>query len=108
MKLFFDMIIVDEHGFVHGRRRVELHRDAAYIGDRAVDDMRLMNEMGAGSMAATVKMMRVKELRKGLLIQVAGQCGGALAEHLEDREGWHGRDRQERVEEMYKVGGSKR
>jgi hypothetical protein len=101
MKLFFEMMIVDEYGFVHGRRRVEISRDAAYIGNRAVDDMKLMNSLGAGSMSATVEMMRVREFRKKLLTSAAAQCGTALAEHLEDREGWHGLDRQERVEAQY-------
>ncbi len=102
MRLFFDMMIVDEHGFVHGRNRVEISRDAAYIGSRAVDDMKLLNSIGAGSMSATVEMMRVREFRKKLLTSTAAQCGAALAEHLEDREGWHGLDRQRRVEEQYK------
>ncbi len=103
MKLFFDIQIVDEYGHIHGRRRVEIPREAAYIGNRAVDDMRCAISVGATSMVDTIQMMRVREFRKKLLTSVAAQSGAALAEHLEDREGWHGLDRQVRVESQYKA-----
>lgn len=102
-KLFFEMTLVDEYGHVHGRLRREIHEKAAYIGNRIVNEMKAGAAMGIPlvSFEEAVEVMRVKELRRGLLVSAATQVGGALADHLEDREGWHGLDRQERVEAQY-------
>jgi hypothetical protein len=101
MKLYFDMQIIDEHGTVHGRLRREIHQDAAFIGTRAVDELKA--GVLFGGLEQAVELMRVREFRRKLLISAATQCGAALADHLEDREGWHGIERQERIEERYQA-----
>lgn len=98
MKLHFEMRIVDESGRVHGVIVQEITRDAAYIGNRAVDDTRFAAEIGMGVFEDTVKMIKVKELRRESLIAVARNGAQRLADYLEDREGWHGLDRQESAE----------
>lgn len=97
MRLFFKMEIVDETGRVHGHLTREIHEDAGYIGERPVDELRA----GLPTFQGAVRMMQVREFRKKLLTEAARLGGVALAEHLEDREGWHDRDRQERVNAQY-------
>src|SRR6267378_4825067 len=61
------------------------------ISARAVDEMKI----GFGSFESAVQMMRVKEFRKTLFLEVAQQLGGRLAERMEDAEGWHDASRIE-------------
>lgn len=104
MKLFFEIKLVDETGNVHGRLRREIHQDAAFIGERFVDNMKMGTDLGLPmvSFEEVVQVMRVREFRRQLLVAQASQLGAALADHLEDREGWHGVERAERVREKYK------
>lgn len=99
MKLFFEMAIVDSYGKVHAKLRREIHEDAAYMGDRIVSDMKASADLGIGLMTfdEAVRVMKRKEFRRQLLVSAAQQCGAALADYLEDKEGWHGLDRQERI-----------
>lgn len=105
MQLFFDMAIVDEYGRVHGRIRQPIDDRAAFMGERIADDMRAgvagFSPMGS-PFEATVEILKVKEFRRDLLKSQASRCGGALADHLEDREGWHGIERQAAVEKSLK------
>jgi hypothetical protein len=92
MPLFLDVKMVDEYGRVHGAVRLELPEKAAYMGNRIADDMRA----GVfGSMEQSIEVLKVRELRRGLLSDAAMQAGYQLADFLQDREGWHGIDRQE-------------
>lgn len=100
MRLFFEVSIVDEIGRVHGRVKREIDRDAAYIGNRAVDELRA-GVMWSG-MDTAVQMMRVREFRKEMLEHAAAMAGVQLAEFLEDREGWHGLDRADSAESRLK------
>ena len=97
MKLFFNVEIVDETGRVHGRRQVEICQDAAYMGSRIVGEVR---SGFLATMADVVRVMQVKEFRKQLLVDEAARAGACLADFLEDREGWHGIERKERIDEM--------
>ncbi len=58
---------------------------ALYIGWRPVEEMKI----GAVSMNDAVQLMRVREVRRDLLKQVAIQCAGQMADYMEDAEGWH-------------------
>jgi hypothetical protein len=102
-KLFFELKMTDEWGRVHGVIRREIDDRAAYIGPRVVDDMRagvLMPGHGQSTMDATIEVMQAREFRRSLLKHAATQAGGQLADFLEDREGWHGIERQERTEKI--------
>lgn len=50
---------------------------------------------GEHAFTDVVTMMRRRAFRKGVLIAEAQRLAGQIAERLEDREGWHGADRQE-------------
>jgi hypothetical protein len=102
VKLFLTIELTDEMGRVHGRLRQEVHESAAFIGERIVDEMRAGVLSGPDDpFAAVVEVMRTKEFRRSLLKDAARNIGHALADHLEDREGWHGIERAERVRELY-------
>jgi hypothetical protein len=100
-ELFFEMAIVDGSGRVHAKLRRQIHEDAAYMGDRIVEEMRLGADLGVGlvSFDEAVRVMRRREFRRDLLTSAAAQCGSALADYLEDKEGWHGIDRQEWIKD---------
>ena len=61
------------------------------IAPRAVGEMRL----GVGTFDGAVRMLQVREFRKGLFIRAAERLGALLAGHMEDAEGWHDADRIE-------------
>lgn len=97
-KLYFELKLVDEYGEVHGIVRREIDDEAAYKGDRIADDFTFNASIGAVPFKSAVEVLRVREFRKHLLIESARQLGHQLTDFLEDREGWHGLDRQEGVE----------
>lgn len=105
MKLFYEIRLIDETGKTHGCIRREIDERAAYMGDRIVDDMRASAELGIGlvSFDEACRIMRVKEIRRGLMEIAAHQCSMALCDFLEDREGWHGVDRQDSAAQRGKL-----
>ena len=94
MRLHLDVRLVDEYGRTHAAINRELSEKAAFMGDRIVPEMRF----GALKFDDVVDVMRVREFRRGLLIEAARMAGMQIADFLEDREGWHGADRQESTE----------
>ncbi len=104
-KLMFELRLVDEYGHVHGALVHEVSEEAAYIGDRAVEEAR----MGLGPVSpgdtpfgGMVKMMKAREFRRDLLVATAKAAAHRLADFLADREGWHGIKRQEATERSLK------
>lgn len=107
-KLFFELKLIDDFGRVHGIVRRHIDEKAAFMGSRIKEDLSL-GALGIGTVSpfdAAVEVLRVKEFRRGLLQQAAAMTGMQLADFLEDREGWHGIDRQERVEKIATENGS--
>jgi len=97
-----ELRLVNGWGEGHGAVGYGLPQEAAYMGDRIADDVRAGASLGTMSMSDVVKVMKVREFRRGLLISACQQAGAQLADFLQDREGWHGLDRQERTEEIIK------
>jgi hypothetical protein len=100
-KLTLRLCLTDDRGQVHGEMAIDLGDEVAFMGERIADDFRFEASIGSMSMNDAVKVLNVKQVRKKLLALAARNLGESLAEHLEDREGWHGVDRQERVNEEY-------
>lgn len=66
--------------------------DELRIAPRAVEEMK----MGlSGSMDATISLMRRRDFRKRTFIATAERLGHAMAERMEDAEGWHDTSRVE-------------
>lgn len=99
-KLRIELRLVDECGRVHGVVVREVPREAAFQGNRISEETRLGVFVGRGETPfdAAVTALKVRELRKGLLSDCCKAAGLQLADFLEDREGWHGLDRQDAVE----------
>lgn len=104
MKLTFELRLVDEYGTVHGVACRELPREAAYIGNRAVEETRMgLGPLSPGEpLGGMVKMMKAREFRRELLVDAAKGAAHQLSDFLSDREGWHGLDRQESAERYLK------
>lgn len=64
---------------------------AMRISSRMVDDMKFGAEIGVGLVGFdnVVEMIRTKELRRDALEKVAIRLARAMADRLEDAEGWH-------------------
>jgi hypothetical protein len=63
---------------------------ALRISARAVDEAK----MGVyGGFDAVAELVRTKEMRRKLFMQVAEQLVGQMADHMEDAEGWHDPER---------------
>lgn len=60
--------------------------DALRISARAVEELKLGL---TGSMQGAVSLMKTREMRKDLFVQIATRLGAQMAERLEDAEGWH-------------------
>lgn len=104
-ELFFELKLVDATGRVHGVVRRPIDRNAAFMGQRIKEDLEfgiVAVDKGMSPFNAAVKILRVKELRRDLLKQAGSMAGGQLADFLQDREGWHGLDRQDSAEKSVK------
>ena len=55
---------------------------------------------GGDPFKATVHVLRRREYRRHLFEDTATRMGKLLANRMEDKEGWHGVDRQEKLDRM--------
>ena len=63
--------------------------EAMWIGWKPIEEMRL----GVGGFDGAVDLMKVREFRRKLLVEIAKRSANAIADRLEDAEGWHDPDR---------------
>lgn len=64
------------------------------------DDIeRMLNPM---SFADVCEVIKTRQFRKDLFVQEATRLGQLLAERMEDKEGWHGENRAEALEDWGK------
>ncbi len=56
--------------------------------------------VGPRSFDEVIQVMKRREFRKDLFKQEATRLGHALAEYMEDVEGWHGVERQEKLNDQ--------
>ena len=96
-KLTLTLRLTDGYGVVHGCLAREVPDDAAFMGTRLAGDLRFANMAGLGSLEKTINVLKTREFRKSLLQECARNLGARLAEYLEDKEGWHGIERQEGI-----------
>lgn len=104
-ELFFEMRLVDGDGRTHAAIRRPISEHAAYMGPRVVPEMRLgviPARDPNNPFSPAMEIIQVKELRRKLLTDCARMGGAQMADFLEDREGWHGIDRQESAERAIK------
>jgi len=104
MKLFLDIILRDQMGNVHARQSSEVPENVAFKGERHKENLTdpLIRLGDPDPFKTVAKAMEVREVRKNKLAAYCKNMGYAIAEHLEDREGWHGLDRQEKVNDNYR------
>lgn len=106
-QLKLELRLVDGYGRTHGVVVREVPSDVAFQGERAAEEFKLGTFAigaadGAQAFQSAVNVLKVKELRRGKLREMATQLGAALADFLQDREGWHGLDRQEATDQIAK------
>jgi hypothetical protein len=70
--------------------------EALHISSRAVDEMKAGL---SGSPDNTVSLMRSRDLRRSTLVKIAKNLANQMADRMEDAEGWHDLDRQDRASE---------
>lgn len=99
-KLYLELKLTDEHGTVHGVVRRPLSEKAAFKGQRHAEQFHNPAPIGGPTFDDAVEVLQVREFRRKLLIEAATGSGMQLADFLEDREGWHGLDRQESTEKI--------
>ena len=74
---------------------MDLHEtDFRMFSDRAVSEMKLGLY---GSMEQVATALRAREERRDYFRYVGNRLGYRLAVYLEDKEGWHGADRQDSI-----------
>jgi hypothetical protein len=74
------------------------------FGERLADDMKAgVAFAGPSAFEQTVSTLKSRQFRRDLLERAAQMLGKKLADHLEDREGWHGLDRQEAARNVEKT-----
>jgi len=103
-RFFLRMSFHDNEGHTFADRAMEI--DSAWCGHRPsfTNLSPPTRGLGASTFDEVVDILRVKELRRKEFIRDATRMGHALADFLEDKEGWHGIDRQERIEKLEKEG----
>jgi len=93
-RFFLRMSFYDNEGNTFAERAIEI--DSAWTGQRYAEIKPPRAGFDAVTFEDAVEVLRVRELRRKDFIRDAARMGMALADHLEDKEGWHGVDRQER------------
>jgi len=86
-----ELVLRDNHSYdppLH--MAIDLNEELR-ISPRAVDEMKF----GVGTFDGTVRMMKQKEMRKGLFKRACERLGALLAERMEDAEGWRDVERVE-------------
>lgn len=97
------------------RMRLELHLISEATNERYAQAVRLEDdeavdrwehslgklkppsELDTRTFEETIQAMQRREFRRSAIVSQAKTLGDALCDLLEDREGWHGADRQERT-----------
>lgn len=99
--LFFEVRLKNGWGETVAVVRRPLSRDAAFMGSRAAENTRNPAPFGGVSpFEDAVRVLKVREFRRMLLREAGAAAGDQLSDFLQDREGWHGLDRQDRVEKI--------
>jgi hypothetical protein len=89
--------IRERHGSRSYHMAVDL--DIETFGERLADDMKAgLAFAGPGAFEETVSVLKERQFGRDLLERAATMLGKQLADHLEDREGWHGIERQEALQ----------
>ena len=98
-KFTIAVTLTDDRGQTHGIKALSLGDDVVMFGDRLVDEMKMGAALGIAAVPfnQAVRVLKERKFRRDLLIEAATRLGHALADHLEDAEGWHGEDRRERI-----------
>lgn len=97
-KLILEIRLFDETGRSHGVVFQNLGEDVAMFGDRLADDMHAgLAFVGPQAFEQTVRVLHERKFRRDLLAAESERLGQRLADYLEDSEGWHGQDRQDRI-----------
>ena len=74
----------------------------AVMNSRVLSDLRMSRDLGVNlsairSLEEMAKVLHQKKFRREMFLDLMRKLGGRMADHLEDAEGWHGEDRQERT-----------
>lgn len=78
----------------------DIARDFNYVKPLSRDPIERM--LDGRSFEAAVEVLKTKQFRKDLFIAESKRLGALLAEYMEDKEGWHGEDRQQTILEREK------
>jgi hypothetical protein len=100
-RFFLRMSFHDNQGNTFGERAIEI--SSAWSGRRPnFANLKPPSAYFPGELTFndTVEILQVRELRRKQFIADATRMGMALADYLEDKEGWHGLDRQEGIRKI--------
>jgi len=67
------------------------------FGDRHVEELRYPMPGVGPAFNQVVETLRLRDVRRDLLKSSAKNLGAQMASYMEDEEGWHGTDRQDRI-----------
>ena len=99
-QLSLKMSFYDDWGKTYAIKAVNLPEHVATCGFRGdftnITPPSVLS--GTQTMDEVIKVLECREFRRKELIAWATNLGRAIANHLEDSEGWHGLDRQDRIQ----------
>ena len=72
------------------------------FSERFVETIRAPIDLGASLMPfdTVVSAMKERQFRRDYLLEAAKKLAARLADYIEDREGWHGESRRDRIKEI--------
>lgn len=92
----FKLVISEKRGGRRYERAIEL--PLTTFGERLAGEMDLgVAFVGPEAFDQTVHVMKERRFRRDLLEKAAVQLARDMADELEDREGWNGEERQEKI-----------
>ena len=91
-----ELTIRDNQGFDRYSHAIGCD-EALRISARAVDDLKTgaLRMLSPDPMSETIEMMRTREMRRDILMQVAERLAAQMADRMSDAEGWHDTSRIE-------------
>lgn len=92
-----ELVVSDRQRFDEWRMCVSSD-DFPVFSERFVDDIRDPGPVPIySSFDDVVRTFKKREFRRELLLQAAKKLAARLSDYIEDKEGWHGEGRRERI-----------
>lgn len=95
-RYIIELSVHDRHRFDSWRMCVDSDEFAVFA-ERFVDEIRDPGPAPWHSFETVVQVLKKRQFRREILLHAAEKLAERLSEYIEDKEGWHGEGRRDRI-----------